>query len=199
MGIKEELAASFDVQYSGSPPWEIGAPQPAFIEAEERGLIGNSVLDVGCGTGDLSCYLAGRGHSVTAVDFSPAAISLAKSKAAGRALQIDFRVHDALLLRSLQLSFHTAVDSGLFHVFSDRARAHYAEALSEVIQPGGRLLMICFGDREPGEWGPRRVSELEIRSTFSDGWSIRSITPSHFLTNDHRSPVQALFSVITRS
>jgi hypothetical protein len=35
--------------------------------------------------------------------------------------------------------------------------------------------MLCFSDRQPGDWGPRRVTQDEIRVAFSAGWRIESI------------------------
>jgi hypothetical protein len=41
--------------------------------------------------------------------------------------------------------------------------------------PGGRYFMLCFSDRQQGEWGPRRVTEREIRESFAEGWVIDAI------------------------
>ena len=38
--------------------------------------------------------------------------------------------------------------------------------------------MLCFSDRMPGTVGPRRVSREEIRSIFTDGWTVDSIEPA---------------------
>src|ERR1039458_3550152 len=39
----------FDASYAGTPPWDIGRPQPAFLALAEAGTIRGRVLDVGCG------------------------------------------------------------------------------------------------------------------------------------------------------
>ncbi|MBI2806243.1 MAG: hypothetical protein HYX68_14780 [Planctomycetes bacterium] len=72
------------------------------------------------------------------------------------------------------------IDSGLFHVFSDDDRRRYVEGLASVLEPGGRLFMLCFSDEEPGEQGPRRVSRREIEDAFAEGWVVESIEPSRF-------------------
>jgi hypothetical protein len=40
--------------------------------------------------------------------------------------------------------------------------------------------MMCFSDRQPGDWGPRRASQAELGVAFVDAWSIRSIEPAMF-------------------
>ena len=63
----------------------------------------------------------------------------------------------------------------MFHVFSDDDRRRYVEGLSAVLQPGGRLFLLCFSDAEPGEQGPRRVFRKEIEDAFAQGWAVESI------------------------
>jgi cyclopropane fatty-acyl-phospholipid synthase-like methyltransferase len=70
------------------------------------------------------------------------------------------------------------IDSGLFHVFGDQDRGHYVEGLATVLEPGGRLFLLCFSDEEPGTQGPRRVSKKELHDAFAEGWVIESIQPS---------------------
>ena len=48
----------FNPAYRGTPPWDIGRPQPDFVRLEEAGEIRGSVLDVGCGSGENVLYLA---------------------------------------------------------------------------------------------------------------------------------------------
>jgi cyclopropane fatty-acyl-phospholipid synthase-like methyltransferase len=81
-------------------------------------------------------------------------------------------------LTSLDRQFNAVIDSGLFHVFSDEDRARYVAGLAHVTRPGGRLFLLCFSDEEPGTQGPRRVSEREIRGSFSDGWEAEEIRAS---------------------
>lgn len=71
----------------------------------------------------------------------------------------------------------------MFHAFSDDERPAYKRSLEWVLRSGGTYFMMCFSDLQPGDWGPRRVTQDEIRCVFNDGWRINYIEPSTFETN----------------
>lgn len=173
----------FDAAYQGTPPWDIGRPQPAIVSLYETGRIAGKVLDVGCGTGENALYLAQRGLEVVGIDGAPRAIAMARAKRKARGLKVRFDVADALDLPLQERPFDTVIDSGLFHVFSDEERPRLRQSVGRVIKPGGTYLMMCFSEREPGDWGPRRVTQAEIRSTFAKGWRIDRIDASVFDIN----------------
>lgn len=190
------MANSFESSYLGTPAWDIGRPQPAIVRLAETGQITGSVLDVGCGTGENLLYLAERGFAATGIDGAPTAIRKARAKAKQRGLTAHFEVADALDLSVSTRQFDTVIDSGLFHVFSDEERVRFAESLGRVIRPGGTYFVMCFSDQQPGDWGPRRVTQAEIRSVFRDGWRVNDIQPSAFDLNEGHA--QAWLASISR-
>ena len=125
----------FETAYRGTPPWDIGRPQPAFERLADAGEIAGPVLDAGCGTGENALFFAARGLEVVGVDAVEAAVAAARSKAAARGLAAEFLVHDALKLEGLGRRFATIVDSGLFHTFDDRERVRYVAGLASVLRP----------------------------------------------------------------
>ncbi len=167
-------------QGAGAPPWDIGRPQGALVRAEERGLIGKSVLDVGCGTGENVLHMASRGHEAWGVDGAPTAVRKARAKAKARKLGARFEEGSVLELEALGRTFDTVIDSGLFHTLSDAQRPVFAAAVRGVLNKGGRYVMLCFSEHEPGDWGPRRVTRAEIRKTFGKGWEVESVEPTVF-------------------
>ncbi len=174
--IPHSVEAFNDSYASSTPaPWDIGRPQPAFVRlAQAGGLIGR-VLDVGCGTGEHVLLAASLGHDALGVDIAPRAIELAKEKAQARSIEATFLVFDAQRLPELDTPFDTVLDCGLFHGFDDQERRRFVDGLAAIVRPGGRYHMLCFSDRQPGDWGPRRVTEGEIRASFSEGWTVDSI------------------------
>jgi cyclopropane fatty-acyl-phospholipid synthase-like methyltransferase len=166
----------FENAYAGKAPWDIGKPQKPFVDVADR--IKGSVLDSGCGTGDLALFFAGRNCQVTGIDFLEEPINRARRKAAERGSRVTFLVKDALSLKSWSERFENITDCGLFHVFSDDDRKLYVQGLATVLKPGGRLYLMCFSDAEPGTHGPRRVTRQELEQAFDEGWDVESITPS---------------------
>jgi SAM-dependent methyltransferase len=166
----------FDAIYAdGTPPWDIGRPQPAFDRLATAGELVGRVLDVGCGTGEHALMAASLGHDAVGIDLSTQAIDLAKAKATQRGIGARFVVGDALRLVDLGDQFETVLDCGLFHVLDDDERDRYIQSLADVIPAGGRFHMLCFSDRQPGDWGPRRITQDEVRAALSVGWRIESI------------------------
>lgn len=189
----------FDSAYEGPPPpWDIGRPQPAFVRLAAGGTIVGPVLDAGCGTGENALHLAGLGFEVTGLDAAPTAIAGARVKATQRGLAVAFVVGDALALGQLGRTFTTVIDCGLFHVFGDPDRATYVAGLAAAVEAGGRVHILCFSDRQPGIWGPRRVTETELRAAFTDGWRVEAIEPERFETNDDGPPVEAWLATFVR-
>jgi SAM-dependent methyltransferase len=179
--------ATFESIYAGKAPWDIGKPQRPFVAVADK--VVSPVLDAGCGTGDTALFFAARGHRVTGIDFLEEPIRRARHKAAERGLTVEFLVKDALTLTPYPSPsgrgerFASVIDSGLFHVFADEDRKRYVQGLGQIIEPGGRLFLMCFSNEEPGTQGPRRVSRQELYDAFADGWQVESIEPVQFEVN----------------
>lgn len=195
-----EQVDRFNAMYdAGPPPWDIGRPQPAFLELADEGLLVGRVLDVGCGTGEHALMAAARGFDATGIDAVPRAISVAQRKARDRGLTARFLVGDALRLADLGEQFDTVLDSGLFHIFDDEDRARFVASVRAVIPSRGRYYMICFSDRQPGTIGPRRVSQSEIRQAFGQpAWRVDALDAVTMDTNMDEIGVRAWRASIVR-
>jgi SAM-dependent methyltransferase len=188
----------FHRQYAGGgiPPWDIGRPQPAMVRAFEDGWIRGRVLDVGCGTGENALVLGQNGCSVIGVDVVPAAIEKARAKAVERGANAVFFVADLTASGPAVLSeekFDTVTDVGFFHSLSDEHRAVWVPRLAALLAPGGSHVMLCFSDKVPGTFGPRRISEGELRATFTPeaGFSELVVEPAKLDANAGPGEVDA--------
>jgi SAM-dependent methyltransferase len=188
----------FDKAYtSGRPPWNIDRPQPAFVKLAQTGRITGKVLDVGCGTGETALFLAQRALDVLGLDISSVAIAEAMKKAQERRVTVRFLVGSAMDLPNLEETFDTAIDSGLLHVLSDADRARFVVGLHTILRPGGYLHLLAFN--EHATWpGPRRLTQVEIRTTFAQGWEVEAIGASHFEVVDGSSGAEAWLASIRR-
>lgn len=192
------MSSFFDTAYEGRPPWDLGRPQPAVVELAPE-IVG-SVLDLGCGTGEHALYLAERGHEVLGIDLAPRAIEIARAKARERNLGARFLVWDALRAHELGRAFDTALDVGLFHTLRDDERDRYARSLRDALAPGGRAFILCWSDRNPPGFGPRRVTRIELRSTFTAaGLRVEAIRPARLESGLEVGAVHAWLARLRRS
>lgn len=172
---RRPIAHVYDAAYEGVPNWDVGYPQRPFVRLEEAGLVRDPVLDVGCGTGELSLFLARRGHDVLGIDLSARAIEQARRKARRRRIDAEFLVWDALDLSRLGaagLSFRTVVDSAMLHLLGDRERDLFVDGLGAVVRPGG--LYCVLGDARTDRRAVYGVTpeELEARFERAGGWEV---------------------------
>ena len=193
----------FNSVYKDTPPWDIGAPQPAMVALLDKYPPTSPVLDVGCGSGDLSIYLAQLGHQVVGIDFVETAIASAKEKLRSLppevARLLNFQVADALKPSLLQHQFGAVVDSGFFHLFDSEECDPFVEELARTVLPHGQYYMHEFAIEFPVSGLPRQISaeELQARFTMDKGWRIREIQAVEFLSRV-APPVPAICACIER-
>jgi SAM-dependent methyltransferase len=164
-------------------PWDVGRAQPDVDALLAAGELRGRVLDLGTGPGHNAVAIARAGAAVVAVDLVPAAVERARAAAAEAGVVLEFAVADALDLTTLGRRFDAVLDSGTFHVFSDADRVRYATSVASVLEPGGRLFLLCFSDEQPPGPGPRHVPRAEIQATFAaPAFEVERITRTRFLT-----------------
>lgn len=191
----------WDASYHDGPaPWDIGRPQPAVKRVAAAGGFAGAVLDAGCGTGENALHVASLGLPVLGVDVAQTALAIARDKAAGRGIEAEFAVADALHLERLGRAFDTVLDCGLFHTFDGEERPRYVAALASVTRHGGTLYVLCFSDDGPGT-GPHPVSRDELAAAFGPGtgWDVTAVEPDRIQTRFHDDGAPAWLATIRRS
>lgn len=164
-------AARFTEAYQGSPPWEIGLPQPAVMALVDDGQFTGSVLDVGCGTGENSLYLASRGYPVLGVDGVASAVDRARAKAERRSLPAEFTVFDAFDLTALGRRFDSVLDSAFLHVLPDAdSRSAYTDQLAGVVGTGGRVHLLEISELAVEDYP--KITVAEIVESFDERWTV---------------------------
>jgi SAM-dependent methyltransferase len=156
--------------------WERPVPPSDVVDLVEGSSPGRA-LDLGCGTGTDSIYLAEHGWDVTAVDMVPRALAIARRRAAAAGVSPRFVEGDVTRLVDLGIGGgHTLIlDFGCFHTLPEDRRDPYVESVSAAAAPGATLLLYGFG--RPPRLAPMHagVTADEVRGRFSRaGWDLVS-------------------------
>jgi SAM-dependent methyltransferase len=177
----------------GFTPWD-GHPLAKTLQslvegtADTPALPPGSALDLGCGTGDASIYLARHGWTVTGVDFVPKALDRARAKAAN--LPVNFLRADVTHLgrAGIGSDFGLIVDNGCLHNMSDDDRDAYVREVSAVAAPDARLFIVAFVPG--GRLGVRGVDHAEMERRFAPAWTLLSAGDEKELDSAETTPAR---------
>jgi SAM-dependent methyltransferase len=191
-------AAPYDWMYLFRAPWESG-PRPALVQLCTSGRLtpeglsadGSAparAIDLGCGSGADSIYLARRGFEVTGIDFSPVAISKAEHFASLEGPYLEttprFVVGDLRALPSTAVPgpFDLLFDGGTLDDFPPEVRPRVGEAYTALARPGAVLVLWCFYASAartprlrasgPSRWGAAPLVPGEETAIFGRHWEI---------------------------
>jgi len=168
-------------------PWE-HFPYSFLKDLVESGrLTKGNILDVGCGTGNQSIFLAKHGFTVTGVDLSAAAITRAQQKAARQDVQVRFVAADATQLSTagLPTDFDCLVDWGTMHGIAEEERAAYIQELTSHLKPGGYLVLRVFSHRDPDNKHGRNASPVSGHRYFFTRAEIEKLYTSYTVLDMH--------------
>jgi SAM-dependent methyltransferase len=180
--------------YRRGAPWESG-PRPALVELCEKGRVTPEALrpgraiDLGCGTGVDSLYLADRGFDVVGVDFSRVAIRRARAAAEQVTRSPRFEVADLRTLpnETIPGPFDLLFDGGTLDDFSPDVRPEVASVITRLARPGSMFVMWCFYARPEelprmslkgaSRWGAPPIEPGEEAALFGERWEIAPFGP----------------------
>lgn len=163
----------------GRPPWDRGVTPPELVEVVEgpNPMAPGHALDIGCGSGTNSVYLARHGWSVTGVDFAGSAIARAKEKARmARPLRGSTRFIQADVTRldtvSLEAPCSLLLDIGCLHSLPPSERPAYAASVARAAASGALFLLYAW------ERGPARrmgITPEDIGSLFAGTFAVQRV------------------------
>jgi len=176
----------------GFTPWDGHAISPTLRTLIEgpAALSADTALDIGCGTGDSSIYLARHGWQVTGADLAAKALEKARAKAAALHVRVNFVRADATRLASAGIgrACTLILDSGCLHGMSADARARYVHELNAIAAPETRLLIFAF--TPGGQFGVRGIDHAEIERRFTPQWALLSAGDESEMTRNPQHPAR---------
>ena len=109
---------------------------------------GESVLDVGCGTGSLAIEAkrhVGNQAQVSGIDASPEMIARASSKATKARIDVSFKTAVAEALPFGDATVDVVLSTLMLHHLPRKGRQQCLSEIGRVLKPEGRVLVVDFG------------------------------------------------------
>lgn len=178
---------------SGDTPWDVGRPDSNLVDVvTQRPVPGCKALDIGCGTGDNSIWLARNGFQVMGTDTSDIALEKAREKATEAGVECSFMQVDFLMSRIEGAPFGFVFDRGCFHSFgSEDDRRRFAENVAAHLEEAGLWLAIVGNaDEHRRGPGPPQRTAGDIVLAVEPYFEILSLQSSRFGSN-HPNPPRA--------
>ena len=158
---------------------------PIFLKKAAESLHGSGkALDIGCGTGVNSVFMARQGFQVTAIDFIPEALDFARKRTKESGVNVKF-VHSDITKFESNEKFDLILDCGCLHSFDDKKRVKYKEKILELMSERVQYVLVHFGEKKKSDFGlgPRPKTKDEIEKFFSPDLKLID-----FLTNSSGVP-----------
>lgn len=134
---------------------------------------GETVLDVGCGTGSLAIAAkvrVGAAGKVSGIDASPEMIARARKKAARVSAEVTFQTAVVETLPFSDHTFDVVLSTVMLHHLPDDARQKCLEEIRRVLKPAGRMLAVDFGgtaeERESRAGRHRNHADFDLRDAI---------------------------------
>ncbi|MBU0983044.1 MAG: class I SAM-dependent methyltransferase [candidate division Zixibacteria bacterium] len=184
MDIREEMDRIYREVPLDTIPWNLSEPPRLLVGAIESGRITPCrTVDLGCGAGNYSVWLAGQGFDVTGIDISAEAIQHARDLAIREDEPCEFVVADLLGdVSAYHNSFDLALDWEVLHHVFPEDRPRFVENVWQLLRRDGLYFSLCFSLEDPafGGEGSYRTTPLGTILYFSSQEELRALFAPKF-------------------
>jgi 2-polyprenyl-3-methyl-5-hydroxy-6-metoxy-1,4-benzoquinol methylase len=140
----EAIYSSRQRELLGPLQWESESPVGALVELFDwPDFQPARVLELGCGDGVNSVFMASRGCAVTAIDLSPTALEMAREKQREAGVEVEFIAGDVFALEPGPEPYDFVFDRGLLHHLPVFRFEDYKDMVADRLTPGGLFHLIC--------------------------------------------------------
>ena len=178
---------------SGELPWHDALPPPEVIDLVATLPVGRA-LDLGCGPGRASIYMARLGWEVDGVDFIPKAIAMAKDAAVAAKVSPQFHIGSVTKLNFLTGTYDFALDVGCLHGQTEKDQRRYYQVLLPLLKSGARYLLFArIKDDDPATQEGPGIKESRLMQLFSGGFTLDKVEYGVTTNNDQTTWQSAWF------
>jgi len=164
--------------------WTITEPPAELAELIERAEIKPcKAIDIGCGEGFYSIYLASKGFDVLGIDLSERAIQYAKENAGRYEMTVRFVAMDLNNLERLNEKIDFILEWSVLHHIMPPQRQKYVEDVARLLNARGKYLSACFSEHSPEVAGGRekyKISPVGTKLYYSSQSELRELFEPHF-------------------
>jgi SAM-dependent methyltransferase len=144
-------------------PFFKNIPDENLISYFDRGILNKGkALDIGCGKGRNSLYLAKRGFETYGIDISKTAVESGKEISEKQGLNVNFSCESIFEFQSELEKFDFIYDSGCFHHIKPHRRSEYLGNIIKYLKPDGYFSMVCFNLK-----GGANISDYDVYRDYS--------------------------------
>jgi len=170
------------------PFFKVKGPDENLVEYFSKGLSPKRVLELGCGPGRNSIYMAKQGCSVNAIDISEKAIMWAKERANEEGLNINFHCVSIFDFEFDSHSYDFIYDCGLFHHLPPHRRLTYLNIIKKALKKDGHFGIVCFntdGAANTSDWDVYKERSLKGGIGYTDQ-RLKEVFEKDFYIKDFR-------------
>jgi cyclopropane fatty-acyl-phospholipid synthase-like methyltransferase len=175
-----------EIYESGSIPWDHQDPPPEVVEIVSILPVGRA-LDLGCGLGRASIYLAQHGWQVDGVDFISQAIKQARQRAAQANVteRVNFHLSPVTDLSFLKGPYDFALDVGCAHGLTEKELQDYHQELVRLLKPGAVYLLFShLNEENTASEAQNWIDEFNLRKLFETSFQLEKVEHGKTQVND---------------
>jgi len=170
-----------------SPNWRVSEIPIEIREIVENNWFqpGATVLDIGCGSGEIAAWLAENSFEVLGIDYSSAAIEIAINQYGESSEQLEFKTVDICQPLAISSKYEALIDRGCLHGIPETFASVFAENVASCAAPGAKFLLLFATNkgtrkREDDEERLRQKGAKFIEQLFKDTFEIENVKPTLF-------------------
>ena len=164
--------------------WTLEEPPEELKKLVESSVIPpGKALDIGCGEGFYSIYLALKGFDVFGIDLSEHAIKLAIRNGEQASVNVRFQAMDIADLSKMDACFDFILEWSILHHIEPGLRSDYVRNIASLVNKNGRYLSVCFNDESQDTQGKKHkfsISPVGTKLYYTSQEQIKELFEQHF-------------------